>query len=76
MGSFGQFYFQLTPKQLEAQRFIISTVATDALVIKHLVISIHGATRIVLDQFLQKNITFTTLEIIIKFQNMSQLLKG
>ena len=43
MGSFGQFYFQLTHKQLEAQRFIISTVPTDALVLKHQVISIHSA---------------------------------
>ena len=46
----------LTHKQLEIHRCILSTVATDALVLKHLAISIHSADWIfiVMDQFLTK----------------------
>ena len=35
--------FFLTHKNLEMHRYIISTAATDALVLKHQVISIHSA---------------------------------
>ena len=36
-------WLALTHEQLEAQRCMLSTVATDALVLKHQVISIHSA---------------------------------
>ena len=44
---------QLTHKQLEMHEYILSIVATDALVLKHQAISIHSANYIliVLDQF-------------------------
>ena len=41
-------------KQLETHGCIISTVATDALMLKHQTISIHSADQIVLDQFQTK----------------------
>ena len=43
----------LTPEQLETHGCVTSTVATDGLVLKHQVISIHSADRttIVLDTF-------------------------
>ena len=50
---------RLTPKHRETHGCVVSTVATDALVLKHQVISIHNAdyTFIVLDQFHIKDIT-------------------
>ena len=36
-------YGELTPKQLETHGYILSTVATDVLVLKHQDISIHSA---------------------------------
>ena len=49
----------LTLKHRETHGCVVSTVATDALVLKHQAISIHNAdkTFIVLDQFHIKNIT-------------------
>ena len=51
MASLGQ--YELTPKRRETHGCVVSTVATDALVLKHQAISIHNAdqTFIVLDQF-------------------------
>ena len=40
------FYVSLTHKQLETHGCVLSTVATDALVLKHQAISIHSAEQI------------------------------
>ena len=47
------FYVSLTHKQLETYGRVLSTVAIDALVLKHQAISIHSAeqTSIALDRF-------------------------
>ena len=54
----------LTSKHRETHACVVSTVVTDALVLKHQAISIHNAnqTLIVLDQFHIKNIAHTRLE--------------
>ena len=61
----------LTLKHQETHGYVVSTVATDALVLKHQAISIHNAdlTFIVLDQFHIKilHIWCTTLENKITF---------
>ena len=50
----------LTPKHRETHVCVVSTVATDGLVLKHQAISIHNAdlTFIVLDQFHTKKCTY------------------
>ena len=55
----------LTPKHRETHGCVVSTVATDALVLKHQAISIHNAdlTLIVLDQFHIKNIALMAYKI-------------
>ena len=55
----GVFMLHLTLKHRETHGCVVSTVATDALVLKHQAISIHNAdyTFIVLDQFHIKDIT-------------------
>ena len=47
---------QLTPKHLETHEYILSTMATDALVLKHQAIINHSSDKIfiVLDQFYTK----------------------
>ena len=54
----------LTHKQLEMQGWILSTVATDVLVLKHHAISNHSTnhTSIALDNFPTKLLQWTTLE--------------
>ena len=55
----------LTPKHRETHGCVVSTVATDTLVLKHQAISIHNAdqTFIVLDQFHIKNIALMVYNI-------------
>ena len=55
----------LTLKHRETHGCVASTVATDALVLKHQAISIHNAdlTSIILEQFHIKNIAFMVYKI-------------
>ena len=71
----------LTHKQLETHGCILSTVATDALVLKHQAISIYNADKIiaVLDQFHTEILQLqgTILENNIHFEkNITQLFNG
>ena len=75
------FCVSLTHKQLETHWCILSTVATDGLVLQHQAINSHGADQIfiVLDQFLTKllHLQWKALENYIKFwEKKTQLLKG
>ena len=62
---------RLTPKLLEKYGYVLSTVATDALVLKHQAISIHIADQLsnALDQFQTKilRLQWITLKNAIKF---------
>ena len=53
-------YFPLTHGQLETHGYLLSTVATDALLLMHQGISMHSADKISIafDQFQIKGITF------------------
>ena len=74
----------LTPKQLETHGCLLSTVATDALVLKHQTINNHSADKIciVLDQFYTKIYCIhseqvqTTLENEITLKKDTQSFKG
>ena len=71
----------LTLKHRETHGCVVSTVAADALVLKHQAISIHNAdeTLIVLDQFHIKNITLMVNNIMkwnYIFEKMTQSFRG
>ena len=72
-------FYKLTPKHRETHGCVVSTVATDALVLKHQAISIHNAdkTLIILEQFYIKllHIRWTASENEF-WKNMTQSFKG
>ena len=71
--------YSLTNKLLQTHRCILSTLATDPLLLKHQAISIHSADQIsiALDQFQTKILhSWWTLETNEHWKKMTQLFKG